>query len=81
MCLELRAKANEDSTFICRIITGDESWIYGYEPETKQQSSQMKGPPSPREKKKGTADPDFNKEHAHCFFQRKGDCSVCIYSF
>jgi hypothetical protein len=38
MCLELQEKANEDPTFthISRIITGDESWIYDYDPETKQ---------------------------------------------
>jgi hypothetical protein len=34
--LELREKANEDPTFISTIITGDESWIYGYDPETEQ---------------------------------------------
>jgi hypothetical protein len=51
MCLELREKANEDITFISRNTTGDESWIYGYDPETKQQSSQRKGPQSPRAKK------------------------------
>jgi hypothetical protein len=39
LCLQLQQKANEDTTFISRIITGDESWIYGYDPETKQQSS------------------------------------------
>jgi hypothetical protein len=39
VCLELREKANEDPTFISSIITGDESWIYGYHPEEKQQSS------------------------------------------
>jgi hypothetical protein len=49
-CLELRENANEDPTFICRIITGDESWIYGYDPETRQQSSQWKSPQSPRAK-------------------------------
>jgi hypothetical protein len=49
-CLELREKANKDPAFICRIITGDESWIYGYEPETKQQSSQWKSRQSPRTK-------------------------------
>jgi hypothetical protein len=53
VCLELREKANEDPTFICRIITGDESWIYlyGYDPETKRQSLQWKSPQSPRVKK------------------------------
>jgi hypothetical protein len=50
MCLELQEKVNEDPTFthICRIITGGESWIYGYDPETRQQSSQWKSPQSPR---------------------------------
>jgi hypothetical protein len=39
--LELWEKAKEDPAFmsISRIIMGDESWIYGYVPETKQQSS------------------------------------------
>jgi hypothetical protein len=50
-CLELREKANENPTFISRIITGDRSWSYGYDPETKQQSSQWKSPQSPRAKK------------------------------
>jgi DNA-binding Lrp family transcriptional regulator len=40
VCLELWDKANKDPTFISRIITGDKSWIYGYNPETKQKSSQ-----------------------------------------
>jgi histone-lysine N-methyltransferase SETMAR len=44
-------KANKEQTFISRIITGDESWIYGYDPETKQQLSQWKSPQSPRAKK------------------------------
>jgi hypothetical protein len=39
--LELRKKAKENPTFTCisKIITGDESWIYGYDTETKQLSS------------------------------------------
>jgi hypothetical protein len=59
VCLELREKPNEDPTFISRIITGDESWIYGYDPETKQQS------PTITKITKGTAGLEFNKEHAH----------------
>jgi hypothetical protein len=38
MCLELQEKAKKDQTFISRIITGDKSWIYDYDPETKQQT-------------------------------------------
>ena len=33
------------------VITGDESWFYGYDPETKQVSSQWKTASSPRPKK------------------------------
>jgi hypothetical protein len=51
MCLELGEKANEDPPFISRIIMDDESWIYGYDPETKQQLLQWKSPQSPRAKK------------------------------
>jgi transposase len=44
---ELRQRALDDSSFMSRVITGDESWVYGYDPETKQQSSQWKSPGSP----------------------------------
>jgi hypothetical protein len=37
--------------FMSRIITGDETWVYGYDPETKLQSSQWRSPSSPRPKK------------------------------
>ncbi|XP_049528128.1 histone-lysine N-methyltransferase SETMAR-like [Dermacentor silvarum] len=42
---------NSDPDFISTIITGDESWVYGYDPETKSQSSQWKHSTSPRPKK------------------------------
>jgi hypothetical protein len=31
---------------LSRVITGDESWIYGYDPETKPQSFQWESPNS-----------------------------------
>src|SRR5215469_6723562 len=40
-----------DPDFLNTIITGDESWVYGYDPETKSQSSQWKHSSSPRPKK------------------------------
>ena len=43
--------ANHDPEFIKTIITGDETWVHGYDPETKFQSSQWKHPESPRPKK------------------------------
>jgi len=33
------------------VITGDDSWVYGYDPETKQMSSQWKTASSPQLKK------------------------------
>jgi len=33
------------------VITGDESWVYGYDPETKQMSSEWKTASSPGPKK------------------------------
>ncbi|XP_054729127.1 protein GVQW3-like [Anastrepha obliqua] len=39
---------NSDPDFMNTIITGDESWVYGYDPETKMQSSQWKHSTSPR---------------------------------
>ncbi|GFX97186.1 histone-lysine N-methyltransferase SETMAR [Trichonephila clavipes] len=38
---------NSDENFLKKIITGDETWVYGYDPETKQQSSQWKFPSEP----------------------------------
>jgi len=35
VCTELRQLASNDETFLSRVITGDESRVYGYDPETK----------------------------------------------
>ena len=43
--------ANHDPQFIKTINTGDETWVYGYSPETKFQSSQWKHSESPWPKK------------------------------
>ena len=51
ICEELRQRALDDPSFMWRVITGDESWVYGYDPESKQQSLQWKSPGSPRPKK------------------------------
>ena len=48
ICQELRQRALDDPSFISKFITGDESWVYGYDPETKQQTSQWNSPGSPR---------------------------------
>jgi len=39
ICQELINRSTDDNC-IRKIITGDETWVYGYDPETKFQSSQ-----------------------------------------
>ena len=57
VCHEMKDQLKNDPDFLSKIITGDESWCYGYDPETKQQSrdkatmSQWKSVSSPRPKK------------------------------
>ena len=45
--LELGDRAASDSSFLGNVITGDETWVYGYYPDTRVQSSQWKSPSSP----------------------------------
>ena len=40
--LELRDRASSDSSFLGNVIMGDETWIYGYDSETRVRSSQWK---------------------------------------
>ena len=51
ICTDLRERAQNDPNFMSSVITGDESWVYGYHLETKQMSSQWKTASSPRLKK------------------------------
>ena len=51
ICQDLYQNVLDDLTFMSRVITGDETWVYGYDPETKQKSSQWKIPTFPRPKK------------------------------
>jgi hypothetical protein len=51
VCTEVQEAVRRDPNFLSRVITGDESWVYDYDPETKQQSSQLKTPSSSWPKK------------------------------
>ncbi|XP_049516978.1 histone-lysine N-methyltransferase SETMAR-like [Dermacentor silvarum] len=48
---DMQDSTNSDPDFMNTTITGDESWVNGYDPETKSQSSQWKHSTSPRPKK------------------------------
>ena len=51
VCQDLLDHAKNDKELSSKIITGDESWVYGYDVETKVQSSQWTSKTSPRPKK------------------------------
>ena len=55
LCVEIALNmldyANNDLEFMKTIITGDKIWVYGYNPESKFQSSQWNYLKSPRLKK------------------------------
>jgi hypothetical protein len=46
-----KTMADADKIFINKIITGDETWCFAYDPEAKRQSSEWDGETSPRLKK------------------------------
>ena len=53
VCREMKDQLKTDPDFLSKIITGDESWCYGYDSEKKQQSSQWKSASSTRQKRQG----------------------------
>ncbi|UYV60743.1 hypothetical protein LAZ67_1002089 [Cordylochernes scorpioides] len=48
---EMLDSVRDDPNLLQRVITGDEAWVYGYDAETKAQSSQWKLPHEPKPKK------------------------------
>ncbi|XP_011859854.1 PREDICTED: putative uncharacterized protein FLJ37770 [Vollenhovia emeryi] len=50
-CEDLLQRVEEDLDFLDNVITGDESWIFEYDPETKRQSAEWHTAASPRPKK------------------------------
>jgi hypothetical protein len=50
-CQDIIMMADTDKFFLNKIIMGDETWCFAYDPETKQQSSEWVGETSPQLKK------------------------------
>ena len=50
-CHELKEHLEIDPDLFSKVITGDKSWCYTYDPETMHQSSEWKSSNSPRPKK------------------------------
>jgi len=40
VCYDIREQAGNNPKILSKVVTGDETWSYGYDPETKQASSQ-----------------------------------------
>ena len=68
---ELIDMVDQDPGVLNRIITGDETWCYLYDPQSKRQSSEWKSPSSPR-KQKFRADRSKGKVMLEVFFDSKG---------
>lgn len=51
VCEDMLERVNLDPTFIGRVITGDETWVYEYDMQTSQQSSEWRFPNEPKPKK------------------------------
>jgi len=47
----LREQVGNDPQILSKVVAGDETWCYGYDPETKRASSQWKTLNSPKPKK------------------------------
>ena len=62
-----------------KIIIGDDTWVYGYEPEAKQQSSQGKSPSPPHPKKARQVCSNVNSTLV-VFFRRSRNCAIWICS-
>lgn len=50
-CQELLEQCKNDPGLLDRVVTGDETWIFEYDPESKRQSSEWHTQESPRPKK------------------------------
>lgn len=71
-CKEMLKKYNRGaSKDVYKIVTGDESWIYAYEPESKQQSTVwvFQGEPNPTKVVRARS---TSKQMVACFFGKTG---------
>lgn len=50
-CSNLRRFRREGQDFLSRIVTGDETWVYSWDPELKRQSAEWRNQGSPRPEK------------------------------
>ena len=71
VCLHLLERIQSDRNFLKNVITGDETWIFEYDPETKRQSKEWHTSASPRPKKVRKSKSKI-KSMLICFFDSEG---------
>ena len=71
VCLDLLELIENDENFFKRVITGDERWIFEYDPDTKRLSSEWHTSNSPRPMKAKMSKSKI-KAILICFFDRLG---------
>jgi hypothetical protein len=67
--------ANRNPEFLKTVITGDGSWVCGYDPETTVQTLQWKHPTSPRPNKAKQVRSNVNVAATVFFFRLPGCCA------
>jgi hypothetical protein len=75
--LELRDRVTSDPNFFQNLITGDESWVYGYDPETKVQGFTMENTQL-ASAEEGAPIESQCQSHVDCLFRPVGDCAVGV---
>uniref|UniRef100_A0A8C3BF43 Mos1 transposase HTH domain-containing protein n=1 Tax=Cairina moschata TaxID=8855 RepID=A0A8C3BF43_CAIMO len=71
ICQDLLHHVNEETDFLDNVVTGDEMWVFEYNPESKRQSTERHTPASPRPKK-ARMSKSKQKSMFICFFDRHG---------
>ncbi|KPU74674.1 uncharacterized protein Dana_GF27715 [Drosophila ananassae] len=64
-------EAKKDPNFLYKIVTGDETWCFQYDPETKRQSAEWMAPDEPKPKK-SRLEKSKVKKMLICFYDCKG---------
>jgi hypothetical protein len=75
--LELHARVTSDPIFFQNVITGDESWMYGYDPETKAQEFTRENTQLASAEEGATIESQC-QIHVDSLFRPGGDCAVGV---
>uniref|UniRef100_A0A8B9TX61 Transposase n=1 Tax=Anas zonorhyncha TaxID=75864 RepID=A0A8B9TX61_9AVES len=71
ICQGLLHHVNEEPDFLDDVVTGDEMWVFEYDPESKRQNTEWHTPASPRPKR-ARMSKSKQKSMLVCFFDRYG---------